>query len=108
MRTTFDGPGRSDIPPGMHTMRKLLIVSMAVATLAAGALASDRAAATPLAAAAGTQTAIEGAGPIEQVSYRWPHHHRRHYYYGNRYRYGYVPYRHPSRYNSPHGGFYYR
>jgi hypothetical protein len=108
MPTTFDCGGRSNIPPGTPTMRKLLLASMAVATLAAGALTTDRAEATPLAAAAGARTATEGAGPIEQVAYRWPHHHRHHYGYGNRYRHGYVPYRYPSRYNSPHGGFHYR
>jgi hypothetical protein len=87
-------------------MRNRLLVTMAVATLAAGALTLDRADAITLAGAAGAHTA-EVASPIEKVAYRRPHQH--HYgYYPGRHRSGYVPYRYPSRYNSPHGGFHYR
>lgn len=95
-------------------MRKLLLLNMAVATLAAGALTSDRAEATTLAGLAGARTATEGASPIEQVACRHPgchHRHHRHYgyYHRDRYQSGYVPYRRPpDRRNSPHGGFYYR
>ena len=63
-------------------MRKLLLVNMAVAALATGALMSDRAQATTFGNAAGLRSAVDGAGPIEQVTYwSWRHHHRRHAYY---------------------------
>ena len=60
-------------------MRKLLLVNIAVAALAAGALAPDRADATTLGTAAGLRSAVDGAGPIEQVGdWGWRRHHRRH------------------------------
>jgi hypothetical protein len=109
MSTAFD-----TIAPGKHPMRKVLLANVVVATLAAGALTSDCAEATPLAASAGAGTATEGASPIEQVAYRRYHHHRhyghhhRHHHYGyHRHRYGYVPYRHPGRIHG-HGGYHYR
>ena len=73
-------------------MRKLLLVNIAVAALATGALMSDRADATTLGAAAGLSSAAEGAGQIEQVGYwGWRRHHRRHHaFYGERFR---APYR---------------
>jgi hypothetical protein len=66
-------------------MRKLLLVNIAVAALAAGALMSDRADATTLGSAAGLRSAVDGAGPIEQVTYWGYRHHRRHYGYGDGY-----------------------
>ena len=69
-------------------MRKLLLVNIAAAVLATGALLSDRAQATTFGAAAGLNSAVEGAGPVEQVQYwRWRHH-RRHFGY----RYGFRTY----------------
>jgi hypothetical protein len=53
MRTTFNSRGGCNTSSRKSTMRKLLLVNMALATLAAGALTPHRAAATPLAAAAG-------------------------------------------------------
>ena len=59
-------------------MRKLLLVNIAVAALAAGALMPDRADATTLGTAAGLRSAVDAAGPVGQVQYwRWRHHHRR-------------------------------
>jgi len=82
-------------------MRKLLVVNIAVAALAAGALMSNRADAATLGATAGLRSAIDGAGPVEQVQYwRWRHH--RHYgYYGFR-SYAFYPRYHHRRH------FYYR
>jgi hypothetical protein len=73
-------------------MRKLLLVNIAAAVLATGALMSDRAQATTFGTAAGLNSAIEGAGPVEQVQYwRWRHH-RRHYGYGYGFRsYAFYP-----------------
>jgi len=75
-------------------MRKLLLVNIAAAVLATGALISDRAQATTLGATAGLRSAVDGAGPVEQVQYwRWRHH-RRHYGYRYGFRsYAYYPYR---------------
>ncbi len=88
-------------------MRKLLIVNMAMAALAAGALTPDRAQATTLAGSAGARTAIEDASPIEEVaSPRYPRPPRR-YGYPPRPQSGYKPYSLPSRVNRP-GGFYFR
>jgi len=84
-------------------MRKLLLINIAVATLAAGALTP--AGATPLGSAAGLRSAVDGAGPVEQVQYwRWRHHHRRHFYgYGYGFRsYAFYPRYHHRRH------FYYR
>jgi hypothetical protein len=83
------------------TMRKLLLVNIAVAALATGALTSGSAQATTLGAAAGLRSAVDGAGPIEQVQYwRWRHHHRHYGYYGFR-SYAFYPRRH-------HRSYYYR
>src|SRR6266704_3137372 len=61
------------------TMRKLLLVNIAAAVLATGALISDRAQATTLGTAAGLRSAADGAGPIEQVGdWGYRRHHRRH------------------------------
>jgi len=82
-------------------MRKLLLVNIAVATLASGALMSGSAQATTLGAAAGLRSAVDGAGPVEQVQYwRWRHH-RYYGYYGPR-SYAFYPRYHHRRY------FYYR
>ena len=83
-------------------MRKLLLVNIAAAVLATGALMSDRAQATTFGAAAGLSSAVEGVGPVEQVQYwRWRHH-RRHYGYGYGFRsYAFYPRRH-------HRSYYYR
>ena len=59
-------------------MRKLLLVNIAVAALATGALMSDRALATTFSPAAGARSAVDGAGPIEEVQYWRYRHHRRH------------------------------
>jgi len=67
-------------------MRKLLLVNIAVAALATGALISDRAQATTFSAAAGARSAVDGAGPIEEVQYWRYRHHRRHFGYGPRFR----------------------
>ena len=67
------------------TMRKLLLVNIAVAALGAGALMADRADATTLSTAAGLRSAVDGAAPIEEVQYWRYRYHRRHAYY---------PYRH--------------
>ena len=48
-------------------MRKFLVVNIAVAALAAGALMPDRAQATTLGAAAGLSSTVDSAAPIEQV-----------------------------------------
>jgi hypothetical protein len=75
-------------------MRKLLLVNMAVAALAAGALTSDRASATTLGASAGARAA-EGAGsPIEAVTY-YPRYKRPYAFYPYKYpyhAYGKYPY----------------
>ena len=70
-------------------MRKLLLVNIAVAALATGALMPDRAQATTLGAAAGLSSAVEGAAPIEEVGYGGWRHHRRHF---GRYGYGFRSY----------------
>ena len=73
-------------------MRKLLLVNIAVAALATGALMPDRADATTLGTTAGLRSAADGAGPIEQVTYGYGYgrYHRRHYGYG--YGYGFRSY----------------
>jgi hypothetical protein len=75
-------------------MRKLLLINMAVATLAAGALMSDRAEATTLGGSAGARTATEGASSIEEVAIRLPPwgSYPRHYYPRSRSKSQYVPY----------------
>jgi hypothetical protein len=74
-------------------MRKLLVVNIAVAALAAGALMSNRADAATLGATAGLRSAIDSAGPVEQVQYwRWRHHRRHYGYYGYR-SYAFYPWR---------------
>jgi hypothetical protein len=88
-------------------MRKLLIVNMAVATLAAGTLTSDRAQATTFAGSAGARTAIEGASPLEEIARRYPPRPRHYGYPPQGYRSGYKPYSPPSRINRP-GGFHFR
>jgi hypothetical protein len=83
-------------------MRKFLVVNIAVAALAAGALMSGRADATTLGTAAGLRSAIDNAGPVEQVQYwRWRHHRR--FGYGPRFRaFAFYPRFHHRRH------FYYR
>jgi hypothetical protein len=80
------------------TMRKLLLVNLAVAALGAGALMTDRADATTLGAAAGLRSAVDGAAPIEEVAYWRYRHHRRHVFYPYAYRsYAFYPRRHHHR-----------
>jgi hypothetical protein len=82
-------------------MRKLLLVNMAVAALAAGALMPDRANATTLGTAAGLRSAVDGAGPIQEVTYWRYRYHRRHAYYP--YRYGFRSYAYyPQRFHHRH------
>ena len=59
------------------TMRKLLLVNIAVAALGAAALMPGRADATTLGTAAGLRSAVDGAAPIEEVQYWRYRHHRR-------------------------------
>jgi hypothetical protein len=85
-------------------MRKLLLVNMAVAMLAAGVPTPDRAEAATLPGSAAAGTAIEAA-LIEEVAHRNPR--PRHRYGSIKYPYGYKPYSPPSRINRP-GGFHFR
>jgi hypothetical protein len=75
-------------------MRKLLLINMVVATLAAGMLTPDRAEAATLGGSAGARTATEGASPIEEVALRPPPWggRPRHYYPRSRSKSKYVPY----------------
>jgi hypothetical protein len=86
-------------------MSKLLLVNMAAAALAVVTPTPDRAKAAPLAVTSGARTAIDGAGAVEEISYRYPR--PRHRYGYIKYPYGYKPYTPPSRVNRP-GGFHYR
>ena len=63
------------------TMRKLLLVNIAVAAVGAAALMPGRADATTLGTAAGLRSAVDGAAPIEEVTYWRYRHHRRHAFY---------------------------
>ena len=68
---------RRGLPPeasewGDHqedTMRKLLLVNIAVAALGATALMAGRADATTLGSAAGLRSAVDSAAPIEEVTH---------------------------------------
>jgi hypothetical protein len=87
-------------------MRKLLLVNIAVAALASGALMSGSAQATTLGATAGLRSAVDGAGQVEQVQYwRWRHH--RHWGYGPRFRaYAFYPRFHHRRHFYRYRGWY--
>ena len=79
-------------------MRKLLLVNIAVAALGAAALMPGRADATTLGTAAGLRPAVDGAAPIEQVTYWRYRHHRRHAFYPFAYHsYAFYPRRHHHR-----------
>jgi len=97
---------RRGLPPeasewGDHqedTMRKLLLVNIAVAALGAAALMPGRADATTLGTAAGLRSAVDGAAPIEEVTYWRYRHHRRHAFYPYAYNsYAFYPRRHHHR-----------
>ena len=81
------------------TMRKLLLVNIAVAALGAAALMPGRADATTLGTAAGLRSAVDGAAPIEEVQYWRYRHHRRHLGYGPVFRsYAFYPRHHRRHY----------
>ena len=88
------------------TMRRLLLVNIAVAAIGAAALMPGRADATTLGTAAGLSSAVDSAAPIEEVAYWRYRHHRRHVFYPRFYRsYAFYPRFHHRRHWRYHRGY---